>query len=1137
MLRIILLLLVCISSLHAQTPESEYALLWEVTHPDQPQPSYLFGTMHVQDENVFKLPDSVLIGISQCDGFATEVAFDEAMNEVVSWALENQSTLEGKTKKRSFSERLESLLSEKAQTSDPMELFGNIGDDYTAGEEQETFLDAWLYRVARDENKVVGGLESIQDQMVLLLDEDNLFGGGSGRVGIDFLKAAYVKGDLKAIEAFMMSDEVSDGFRDEVLTKRNYTMARVGDSLLHIRPTFMAVGAAHLPGAEGVIALLEKRGYQLRRVLPTYTGVAETYRARPYKPHWESFEDKGMGIRVDVPAKPFGVPIQDLATMQFGMDLPGGFFYAFYRMKLPAAIPPSAQKETISQVVAGMGSEIKERSDVSQGGFQGEELFADADGFSFRVRILFDDASMLFTLVGISEKAVRSETANRFMNSIETFDPPSILEYDWKPYSFVENGFKAAFPTLPQYEYDPEVEEGKLSNRSYLFESKDDYHGHTVGIRASEQSMSGTYVPDSSWIAGMVEDFEWEGSEENSIRLVARNGVDGWEASGEYAGSETHIRQVNQGFKSFILYLTGEGDTLSAVADRFFESFALIPLPNPQFNQPYSQPGFQLNLPALPIEDLQSWSYFLFPGAVREDYYMGRDSLSTVGYQIENFTLSPYFRANDPDSLLWEYAELMGHDPEMSQWKSKEQEGRWLAEMVKLSGNGAMREHTRLYLDGQSVQSFSLMVPGDLDAPLAADHFFNSIVLEPESGYKILMEPKAKKMLDILATGNEVAQDEVLEHFYDYQMAPEEFQLFVDWFQLHPESDGRFRGAIAQLISRQDDQASSAWLEAHFKDLSDIPDQQLEIVQLLLDSPRPGSQVLGSQLFYKFLPDTEDSFPLTNILGQLEKIEPGLYDDRERLSPFLSKGIYAEGLGVEILGEIGGEYWDLNKSRRVLNLLASLLQEAAESGRMAEGVGYLRAVQAYFKSLSYVEPNKEDQEVAEKLLQSTSPEIQTIVARGMIAQGMEVDKKKLRSLVEIPGYGYNPLQILISEGKMKALPKKYYKPAFVAKQQLLHAYSPTSGVYRSISKLAYLEKRSLTYNGEPYTYYLYKVSLTGETEEYLGYSGMFSKDHKTGFPEMKRMGFSVEPYRPSNLESLVDNFESEVRSLRFDDDF
>ena len=46
-----------------------------------------------------------------------------------------------------------------------------------------------------------------------------------------------------------------------LITDRNVRMADRIDLFIHKQPTFIAVGALHLPGPGGVIALLRKKGY------------------------------------------------------------------------------------------------------------------------------------------------------------------------------------------------------------------------------------------------------------------------------------------------------------------------------------------------------------------------------------------------------------------------------------------------------------------------------------------------------------------------------------------------------------------------------------------------------------------------------------------------------------------------------------------------------------------------------------------------------------------------------------------------------------------------------------------------------------------------------------------------------------
>ena len=53
---------------------------------------------------------------------------------------------------------------------------------------------------------------------------------------------------------------------DRLLTRRNRLMAERMQAALEAGNAFVAVGALHLPGEEGILALLERRGFEITRV-------------------------------------------------------------------------------------------------------------------------------------------------------------------------------------------------------------------------------------------------------------------------------------------------------------------------------------------------------------------------------------------------------------------------------------------------------------------------------------------------------------------------------------------------------------------------------------------------------------------------------------------------------------------------------------------------------------------------------------------------------------------------------------------------------------------------------------------------------------------------------------------------------
>lgn len=53
------------------------SLLWKVSGKNMKAPSYLYGTIHIQDERVFSFDNTVYNALFSCDAFAMEVLLDE----------------------------------------------------------------------------------------------------------------------------------------------------------------------------------------------------------------------------------------------------------------------------------------------------------------------------------------------------------------------------------------------------------------------------------------------------------------------------------------------------------------------------------------------------------------------------------------------------------------------------------------------------------------------------------------------------------------------------------------------------------------------------------------------------------------------------------------------------------------------------------------------------------------------------------------------------------------------------------------------------------------------------------------------------------------------------------------------------
>jgi uncharacterized protein YbaP (TraB family) len=126
-------------------------------------------------------------------------------------------------------------------------------------------------KMAKKQHKKTMGLETIDFQLSLfeklpmstqigMLKEDYQ----SGLNSYDALLALYLKEDLEGLGAMMLEETAQyPEFNELLLLARNRSWIAPMSSQMQKESTFFAVGAGHLGGPEGVVALLKAQGYTL----------------------------------------------------------------------------------------------------------------------------------------------------------------------------------------------------------------------------------------------------------------------------------------------------------------------------------------------------------------------------------------------------------------------------------------------------------------------------------------------------------------------------------------------------------------------------------------------------------------------------------------------------------------------------------------------------------------------------------------------------------------------------------------------------------------------------------------------------------------------------------------------------------
>ncbi len=259
-------------------------LLWEISGKDLAKPSYLFGTIHMLCKDDLQLSENLRAKFAQSEQLALEIDMsDPKMNMELMKGLmmpDNQSlktllTEEEYNKVKNFFK--DSIQMNIAMIERIKPFFANsftlpkLLSCAVAGYEER------LMQLAKEQQKGIKGVETVQDQIaaadgIPLQQQAKML----VEMADDFQKAkdsfaellqVYRSQNVEALYQLIarQSGEL-ENFEASLLEKRNLNWIPVMSRMAQEKSTFFAVGAGHLGGEKGVIALLRKEGYEVKPI-------------------------------------------------------------------------------------------------------------------------------------------------------------------------------------------------------------------------------------------------------------------------------------------------------------------------------------------------------------------------------------------------------------------------------------------------------------------------------------------------------------------------------------------------------------------------------------------------------------------------------------------------------------------------------------------------------------------------------------------------------------------------------------------------------------------------------------------------------------------------------------------------------
>ena len=253
-------------------------LLWEISHPENPGASYVFGTMHVRNLNIVTKQKGVFDKILACDTFACEYNLDNrtgffSPDYYLIPGGQHLDDLIGKKKFQKLRKVFQKEVGfdlENHKNLKPI-LITNLLSELVLRKDMPHALDEYLWHFAKENERKLTGIETFEEQLTVFQKLDLTYQLqallATGRSFSKFRKSLqkmtdyYLEGDIQKL--YKASKKGSGKVRKLLLYNRNKIMAKRIDKMARTETLFSAIGAAHLGGEKGVLRLLKKEGWKL----------------------------------------------------------------------------------------------------------------------------------------------------------------------------------------------------------------------------------------------------------------------------------------------------------------------------------------------------------------------------------------------------------------------------------------------------------------------------------------------------------------------------------------------------------------------------------------------------------------------------------------------------------------------------------------------------------------------------------------------------------------------------------------------------------------------------------------------------------------------------------------------------------
>lgn len=267
----------------------ENSVFWEVTGNGLSQPSYLFGTFHLLSHRYIDSLTNVTDKFKTAKTIVSELLIDSTMTMKMMVSAQMKGTTLNKLLTPEQFKQTNDWLRELSGYD--LTMFNNMNPMtieillmtmlqqkyFPLDPNQDVVMDLYFQQRGTQEKKQVIGLETFDEQTHAIFGQftyerqaqllaSAVKKRNTAEEELRNMNKFYREGNLSKLETLMYDEMYTEEETAVMLDNRNKKWMQQLPGLFKQQPTFVAVGAMHLAGENGLVTLLRKQGYTVKPI-------------------------------------------------------------------------------------------------------------------------------------------------------------------------------------------------------------------------------------------------------------------------------------------------------------------------------------------------------------------------------------------------------------------------------------------------------------------------------------------------------------------------------------------------------------------------------------------------------------------------------------------------------------------------------------------------------------------------------------------------------------------------------------------------------------------------------------------------------------------------------------------------------